>query len=375
MLPALIISQLTLSRLSLLDAKKAYDQEGSAEGALRYLSSLLRADYVALETKAKEEVAWCESHKVRIVPISHPDYPRRLRECCDAPLVLFVRGTADLNAPKMLSIVGTRKITPYGTDCINSIVDTLADSFPDAHIVSGLAYGVDITAHRAAMRNNLPTIGVVAHGQGMLYPAHHRNEANKMVLGNGAVVTEFFHDVRPEARNFLQRNRIIAGMSDGTLLPESAIHGGGMVTARLAVDYNREMFAIPGNISAPMSEGPNALIRDNKATLVMSAKDIMKELGWEDPLVPPKEGELFEEFKVQGSRFKEFKEFKGGKEFKGLSETEVAIVEALRAEDLTIDTLATAVNLPISTVTATIFGLEMKGVVRSMAGSGVHLVS
>lgn len=361
MLPALIISQLTLSRLSLLDAKKAYDEEGSAEAALKYISSQLPADYAALERRAQEEVSWCESHKVRIVPISHPDYPRRLRECCDAPLVLFIRGTADLNAPKMLSIVGTRKNTPYSTDCINGIVDALAENCPDVHIVSGLAYGVDITAHRAALRNNLPTIGVVAHGQGMLYPAHHRNEANKMVLGNGAVVTEFFHDVRPEARNFLQRNRIIAGMSDATLLPESAIHGGGMVTARLTVDYSRELFAIPGNVSAPMSEGPNALIRDNKATLVTCAEDIMKELGWAPPPRPSqREGELFE-------GFKEFKEF-------NFSETEAAIVEALRNEDQTINSLAAAVNLPISTITATLFTLEMKGVVRSMAGSGFHLV-
>ena len=348
MLPALIISHLTLSRLSLLDAKKAYDEEGSAEAALNYISSHLPADYVALERRAQEEVAWCESHKVRIVPISHPDYPRRLKECCDAPLVLFVRGTADLNAPKMLSIVGTRKNTPYSTDCINSIVDALADNSPDVHIVSGLAYGVDITAHRAALRNNLPTIGVVAHGQGMLYPSHHRKEANNMVLGNGAVITEFFHDVYPEARNFLQRNRIIAGLSDATLLPESAIHGGGMVTARLAVDYSRELFAIPGNITAPMSEGPNALIRDNKATLVTSAKDIMKDLGWETPPPTTPKGREAKELNL----------------FPELSDTEEVIVEALRNEDQTIDAIAATVNLPVSTITATLFTLEMKGVIR-----------
>ena len=361
MLPALIISQLTLSKLSLLDAKKAYEEEGSEEAALKYISSQLSADYAVLERRAKEEIEWCEKNKVRILPISHPDYPRRLRECCDAPLVLFVRGTADLNAPKMLSIVGTRKNTPYSTDCINGIVDALAKNCPDVHIVSGLAYGVDITAHRAALRNNLPTIGVVAHGQGMLYPAHHRNEANKMVLGNGAVITEFFHDVRPEARNFLQRNRVIAGLSDATLLPESAIHGGGMVTARLAVDYSRELLAIPGNVTAPMSEGPNALIRDNKATLVTSAKDIMKELEWTTPPPTPSK----EKKSMEGELFKEFSE---------LSDTEKAIVEALRNEDQTINTLADTVNIPISTLTATLFTLEMKGVIRSIAGNGFHLV-
>jgi DNA processing protein len=358
-LPALIISQLTLSRLSLLDAKRAYDEEGSAEAALKYISSLLPADYAALERRAQEEVTWCESHKVRIVPISNPDYPRRLRECCDAPLVLFVRGTADLNASKMLSIVGTRKNTPYSTDCINGIVDTLAESCPDTHIVSGLAYGVDITAHRAALRNNLPTIGVVAHGQGMLYPAPHRSEANKMVLGNGAVITEFFHDVRPEARNFLQRNRIIAGLSDATLVPESAIHGGGMVTARLAVDYNRELFAIPGNVTAPMSEGPNALIRDNKAALVTSAADIIKDLGWHAE-------EIIQQARNKGIERELFTEF---------TDDERKVVEALQKGDQTTDTLCSETGLPISTLSTVIFTLEMKGIIRALSGNQYHLVN
>ena len=251
---------MTFGKLSLLDAKKAFDEKGSAEEALKFLSSHVSADYQSLEKRAKEEIEWCNNNKVRVVTISDPDYPQRLKHCCDAPMVLFVRGKADLNAQHAISIVGTRQCTTYGKDCINKIVDDMAEKCPDVHIVSGLAYGVDITAHRAAMRNGFPTIGVVAHGQGTLYPAHHRNEANKMVLGNGAVITEFFHDVFPEARNFLQRNRIIAGMSDATLIPESAIHGGGMVTARLAIDYNRELFAIPGSITSPMSEGPNGLI-------------------------------------------------------------------------------------------------------------------
>ena len=362
MLPALIISQLTLSKLSLLDAKKAYEEEGSEEAALKYVSSQLSADYAVLERRAKEEIEWCEKNKVRILPISHPDYPRRLRECCDAPLVLFVRGTADLNAPKMLSIVGTRKNTPYSTDCINGIVDDLAKNCPDVHIVSGLAYGVDITAHRAALHNNLPTIGVVAHGQGMLYPAHHRNEANKMVLGNGAVITEFFHDVRPEARNFLQRNRVIAGLSDATLLPESAIHGGGMVTARLAVDYSRELFAIPGNVTAPMSEGPNALIRDNKATLVTSAGDIIKDLGWNAE-------ERIQQARNKGIErelFTEFTEF---------TDDEKKVIETLQKGDQTTDTLCLETGLPISTLSAVIFTLEMKGIIRALSGNQYHIIN
>ena len=226
------------------------------------------------------------------------------------------------------------------------------------HIVSGLAYGIDIAAHRAAMRKGLPTIGVVAHGQGTLYPAHHRNEANKMVLGNGAVITEFFHDVFPEARNFLQRNRIIAGISDATLIPESAIHGGGMVTARLTIDYNRELFAIPGSIKSPMSEGPNTLIRDNKAILVTSAGDIIKNLGWHDE----QEVQIARKKGIERTLFTEY------------TDEERKIVEALQTGDKTIDILCIETGLPISTLSATIFSLEMKGTVRALPGSLFHFI-
>ena len=359
MLSELIISQLTFGKLSLLDAKKAFDEKGSAEEALKFLSSHVSADYQSLEKRAREEIEWCNNNKVRVVTISDPDYPQRLKHCCDAPMVLFVRGKADLNARHAISIVGTRQCTTYGKDCINRIVDDMAEKCPDVHIVSGLAYGVDITAHRAAMRNGFPTIGVVAHGQGTLYPAHHRNEANKMVLGNGAVITEFFHDVFPEARNFLQRNRIIAGMSDATIIPESAIHGGGMVTARLAIDYNRELFAIPGSITSPMSEGPNALIRDNKAMLITSAEDIVKSLGWHT------------EEKLQQARKKGIER----ELFTDFTDDERKVVEVLQKGDQTKDTLCVETGLPISTLSTAIFTLEMKGIIRALSGSQYHLIN
>lgn len=359
MLSKLIISQLTLGKLSLLDAKRAFDEKGSAEEALKFLSSHISADFTTLEKRAKEEIEWCNNNKVRIVTISDPDYPQRLRHCCDAPMVLFVRGKANLNAQHAISIVGTRQCTTYGKDCINKLVDEMAGKIPDVHIVSGLAYGVDITAHRAAMRNSLPTIGVVAHGQGTLYPAHHRNEANKMVLGNGAVITEFFHDIFPEARNFLQRNRIIAGMSDATLIPESAIHGGGMVTARLTIDYNRELFAVPGSITSPMSEGPNALIRDNKAALVTSAGDIIKNLGWHAE-------EQLQQARKKGIERELFTDF---------TDDEGKIVEALKKGDQTKDALCVETGLPISTLSAVIFTLEMKGIIRALSGSQYHLIA
>ena len=354
----LIISQLTLGKLSLIDAKRAIDEKGSAEEALEFLSSRISANFPHLAEKAKAEEEWCQKNKVRIITISDPDYPQRLKNCCDAPMVLFVRGKANLNAQHAISIVGTRQCTSYGRDCIDRIVDKMAEKLPNLHIVSGLAYGIDIAAHRAALRNGLPTIGIVAHGQATLYPAHHRSEANKMVLGNGAVITEFFHDVFPEARNFLQRNRIIAGMSDATLIPESASHGGGMVTARLAIDYNRELFAIPGSVLSPMSEGPNNLIRDNKATLVTSAEDITNILGWHD------------EKEIQQAR----KEGIERELFTDFSDDEQKIVAVLQHGDQSINSLSQATELPISTISATIFALEMKGFVRALSGNQYHLV-
>lgn len=242
----LTLSLLATGRLSLSDAVTLYETAGSVASVLENrkdirsiipdasdsLVELMSGDLSAYERRAEEEIAWCEHNKVRILTIADEDYPNRLRHTHDAPLAIFVRGKANLNAPHIIDIVGTRKCTPYGHDVINNIVKDLATLCPDIIITSGLAYGVDIFSHRAALANGLSTVGVVAHGQDTLYPSLHRNDANRMVLGNGAVLTEYFHGARPEARNFLQRNRIIAGLSDATIIIESASHGGGLVTTR-----------------------------------------------------------------------------------------------------------------------------------------------
>ena len=359
MIPSLILSQLCMKQLRLTDAKTLYDETASAEEVLKHVKKHINEDYAALERRAHEEVEWCQQHKVQIACISDAAYPERLRHCADAPFVLFVRGKADLNAPHIVSIVGTRKCTAYGKDCVERLVTELRQLCPDIVIVSGLAYGIDIAAHRAALKDNIPTVGVVAHGQDTIYPSLHRNEANKMVLGNGGVLTEYLTGTRPEARNFLQRNRIIAGMSDATIIVESAEHGGGLVTARLAQDYGRDVMAIPGPIHSQMSEGCNHLIRDHGASMLTSASDFVQAMGWES------DAQLAQTQKAGIER----------QLFPSLTDEERQVTAVLdRMGDVQMSTLAVQTSLPVPRLTALLFSLEMKGVVRALAGGTYHLL-
>ena len=344
-----------MNRYGLANIKSLYDEEGSAEAVLNKLGK----DFKEEEARAKEEIAWCEANNVDIRPICDAEYPERLRHCNDAPMVLFTRGKADLNAPHIISIVGTRKCTTYGQDAIAAIVKDLTALCPDVVIISGLAYGIDIAAHRAALDNGLPTVGVVAHGQDTLYPALHRKEANRMCIGNGGVVTEFFHGTRSLAPYFLQRNRIIAGMSDATIVVESASHGGGLSTARMAQDYNREVFAVPGPINAEYSKGCNNLIRDNKAALITSAEDIINMMQWQNAVTTGQK-------RKQGIERQLFPD---------LTPDEQKVVVCLKQEgDLQTNLIAMKTSLPIGALYAILFSLEMKGAVKPLSGNIYHLI-
>ncbi len=370
---SLTIALLAAGKLPLQDAIKLYEATGSASNVIEHrkeirdiipdatdnLVDFMKGDISNYVKRAEEEQLWCERNSVSILSYADHDYPCRLRNCTDAPMALFTKGDCNLNTDHIINIVGTRKCTPYGRDTINGIVRNLKELCPDIIIVSGLAYGIDICAHRAALCNGIATVGVVAHGQDRLYPQLHHIEADKMVADGGAVITEYFHGTRPEARNFLQRNRIIAGMCDATIVAESASHGGGLVTARLAQDYNREVFAIPGPINAEFSKGCNNLIRDNKAALVSSAEDIINAMMWQDAE------------KVTKAR-------KQGIErtlFPALTPEEQAIVNALKEKgDSQSNALTLYTGLPISTVVAQLFSLEMKGVITSLSGNTFHLI-
>ena len=309
--------------------------------------------------RAEAEYAWAMEHQVQILTLNSEHYPRQLAECDDAPLVLFYRGTANLNAPHIVSVIGTRKATRYGEDLINRFCQDLKAQCPDVVVVSGLAYGVDIMAHRAALNNGLDTVGVVAHGLDDLYPAHHRSTAIKM-LQQGGLLTEFMTQTRPEKMNFVRRNRIVAGMANATVLVESAVKGGGLITISLARSYGRETFAFPGAVGAVYSEGCNRLIRDNGAQLITSATDFLQAMNWIDY-------NEIEKTRQQGIERQLFPD---------LSEEEQRVVQILQEEnDLQMNLLAVKTNISIPKLSGLLFSLEMKGIIKTLAGAQYHLIN
>lgn len=225
--------------------------------------------------RAIDEISFIESRNIRPLFYMDNDYPQRLKDCHDAPVILYYKGIADLNSAKILAVVGTRKPTDYGKE----ICDRIVSEMNDVLIVSGLAYGVDTCAHQAALKSKLKTIGVLAHGLDRIYPAQNEKLASEMVR-EGGVLTDFMSRTRPEKENFPQRNRIVAGMADATLVVETASRGGSLITASLANGYNRDVFAVPGKVTDSKSAGCNWLIRSNRATLVENATQIKEIMGW-----------------------------------------------------------------------------------------------
>lgn len=308
--------------------------------------------------RAEKELEFDESHRIKPLVFNDDDYPQRLRECEDAPLVVYYRGTADLNKQRIISVVGTRHCTVYGQEIISKFISQLKELCPDVLVVSGLAYGVDIQAHRNALKNGFETVGVLAHGLDYLYPTAHRDTATEM-LKQGGLLTEFMTSTNADKINFVRRNRIIAGTADATIVVESAAHGGGLITADIANSYGREVFAFPGNIGMPYSEGCNNLIRDNKAALITSAEDFVKTMGWE------------QDAKLKKAREKGIER----QMFPELTDDETRIVKTLQhTNDLQANIISVKCGLPISTVASTLFNLELKGIVRLYAGGVYHLI-
>lgn len=323
--------------------------------------------------RADEEMRFAQDNNISIITLADEAYPQRLKACFDAPLALFFKGNANLNAKHCISIVGTRKATPYAADCIAQLTARLKQLCPDILIVSGLAYGVDIMAHRQAIDHALPTVAVLAHGLDTLYPTRHRKEATLM-MQNGGLLTEYFSQSKIDKRNFLQRNRIVAGMSAATLLVESAEHGGGLITCRLAQSYQHDVFAFPGSINNPYSVGCNRLIRDNMAGLVTSAEDILKAMAWEE--------DMKETVATNGASSNGASSM--GASVLGATSASTAkvpngaqgVLDVLTKEnDLHIDIIATRAGLPVNKVLALLFQLEMSGMVSSLSGGRYHKVN
>ena len=354
-----------LRGLSLANAKKLYEQVGSAKKIFDNADSLpdllsdanaaLLADVfadsaTAIET-AKREIDFMQQKRMRGITMSDPDYPVRLHCCPDAPVVLYQCGECNLNRKRVINIVGTRKCTEYGREMVNSFVRELKRACPDVLIVSGLAYGIDICAHRAALANGMDTIGVLAHGLDNIYPPLHRPVAVEMVGSGGGLLTEYTTHTIPEKGNFVRRNRIVAGMTDACIVAESASKGGSLITANLSFDYSRDVFVFPGRVGDESSAGCNALIKQNKAALIENAKDFIDAMGWET--APSSQSQQIEMFPI-------------------LSPAEQKVMDTLsKVDEKHINKIAEDTQIDFSTIAGVLFELEMKGLVRPLGG-GVY---
>lgn len=266
----------TLFRSTPRKAREAVEHYGDADRAW----AALREDGMGeCLSKARQELDFVSQHGISVWNYRDPQYPYRLRECMDAPILLFGKGNIDANSGKMVSIVGTRQATERGKELTTQLVRDLARLVPDVTIVSGLAYGIDVAAHRAALEAGLSTLIIPAHGLDRIYPALHRNVAVAS-LQKGGILTEYNSGTEPERWNFVARNRIVAGMADALVVVESKVRGGSMISAQLALDYGRDVFTFPGRPTDENSRGCNMLIRNNQAQLIESAEDIVKAMAW-----------------------------------------------------------------------------------------------
>jgi len=308
--------------------------------------------------RAEVELEYDLRYGIEPIPMNDDRYPQRLKNCDDAPLMLFYKGNADLNQQRVINIVGTRQCTPYGEDLIRRFISDLKQLSPRVLIVSGLAYGVDINAHRQALANGYETVGVLAHGLDDLYPTRHRETALRMIE-HGGLLTEFLTQTNADKINFVRRNRIVAGMSDACILVESKAHGGGLITTEISQAYGRDVFAFPGRVGDAYSEGCNNLIRSNGAGLITSAADFVKDMGWQDDATLMRA-------KQQGIERSLFPE---------LSPEEQLIVDILsKTNDLQINLISVKTNIDITRLTSLLFTMEMKGIIKTLAGGMYHLL-
>lgn len=300
--------------------------------------------------KAERELEFVESKNIKVSYFTDADFPQRLLNASDAPVLLYTIGSCDLNAKHVISIVGTRRSTHYGATFCDRLVEGLSQMLEnDLVIVSGLAYGTDINAHRAALRYGIPTVGVQACGLNKIYPANHRNDAAHMVQQGGAVVSDYTSQDVIHSVNFLARNRIIAALSDCTVVVESAVKGGSLVTANIAASYSRDVFTVPGRVNDEFSKGCNRLIMNNQAAAITCAEDLLKAMRWESKLVPEKAKEL--------------------ELFPQLTKEEQTVVDTLRKQgDLHINDLAGLMALPIYRLMAILVELDTKGVIATLPG-------
>ena len=370
-----IVSSIALTKLnglSLLNARTLLDSLGSASevfahrkdivGVIPDASKRLVAAFDHTDEAlrlAEEEMKFVEQKRLRVLTLNDVDYPQRLRECEDAPLVLYYCGSANLNSQRVISIVGTRKCSEYGREVCNNFIADLKRYYPDTLIVSGLAYGIDVCAHRAALDNGMSTIGVLAHGLDTIYPSMHRQIAADMVHRQGGLLTEYGVHTTPEKGNFVRRNRIVAGMCDACIVVESSERGGSLITAELAMEYNRDVFAFPGRVYDECSKGCNSLIRRQRATLLTGVEDLLEAMGWANPLAT----DVAKPRAVQQELFPE------------INDEERALLNTLKdVDDKHVNQIAIDSNIPYARASMILFDLEMKGLVKALGGARYRLI-
>jgi len=347
-----------------ITAKKLIQHCGSPEAIFKEKESVLQSingigSFISnsiknstLLTAAEKELNYLHKNDIKHWYFQEDDYPERLKNCIDGPILLFHSGSINLKKQKIISIVGTRNITNYGKHLCEKLVEDL--SILNPVIVSGFAYGTDITAHKAAINNNLQTIGCLAHGLNQIYPKTHKKHMHQ-VEENGGFVTEFWSTSNPDRENFVKRNRVIAGLSEATLVIESAEKGGSLITADIANSYNREVYALPGRPGDKLSVGCNNLIKLQKAQLVTSAADIIYMLNWQTENTKKKA--------IQPQLFIQ------------LNETEETIVNFLKGKNkVDLDTISVSCQLPIYSISSSLLNLELKGLIRPHPGKNFELI-
>ena len=316
----------------------AMDGIGSVRaGSIKYFKDFSRAE---------EEIAFIEKYKIKALFLTDADYPKRLLNCYDSPPLLYFKGNANLNTSKIIAIVGTRNHDEYGKNNCEKLVEDLTNE--NVLIISGLAFGIDSIAHKSAVKNNIKTVGVLAHGLDRVYPSQNKILAKQMIA-EGGLLTEFRSETNPDRQNFPSRNRIVAGISDCIVVIETGIKGGSLITAELGNGYNKDVFAYPGRNTDVKSEGCNYLIKSNKAALITGADDLLENMGWKEHKKPSprKQRALFIEF----------------------TDDEKIIVDILQSQDQAhIDELYFKSKLSSSSVAQALLMLEMQGVVASLPG-------
>jgi DNA processing protein len=353
-----ILALLRIEGVGDIVAKKLINHCGSAEKVFKSKAPQLKGidgigemllrnlkNKTAFE-KAEAELRFIEQENINVLYYQNADYPDKLKHCVDGPVLLFASGEMNFENRKIISIVGTRQITSYGTEFCKKLIEDLAVFNPI--IVSGFAYGVDIVAHQAAMENNLQTIGVLAHGLNQIYPKPHKRYIAKMEQ-NGGFLTEFWSNSNPDKENFVRRNRIVAGMGEATIVIESAEKGGSLITANIANDYNRDVFAVPGRTSDKYSQGCNDLIKTQRANLLTSAADLVYCLNWElkSAAIKPVQKQLFVSLDYDEQKIYDYLQ-KSGKQV--------------------LDVVALDCDFPIFKISSILLNMELKGVIRPLPG-------